>query len=32
VFGEATGTAGHYRLWSTNDRAERAVEADAWIR
>jgi len=32
VWGNATEHAGHYRLWSTNDRAETAVEAEAWIR
>jgi 3-methylfumaryl-CoA hydratase len=32
VCGEPTGDARQIRLWSTNNRAEIAVEADAWIR
>ena len=32
VWGIPTEEAGHYRLWSTNNYVELAVEADAWIR
>ncbi|MEP6493374.1 MAG: MaoC family dehydratase N-terminal domain-containing protein [bacterium] len=32
VYGSATDHLDHYRLWSTNNRAETAVEAEAWIR
>jgi 3-methylfumaryl-CoA hydratase len=32
VWGSPTERAGQYRLWSTNNHDELAVEADAWIR
>ena len=32
IWGSSTESAGCFRLWSTNNVNETAVEADAWIR